>query len=241
MQKSQDQKYWEKIGKTYSAFWRSKAKQEINKKELEFINKYLQKTKGKYILDIGIGTGRIIENYLSNTHIQAEKIYGVDWAKSMVHFCRNKFKNEERVQGIEFYNISEDQLPFCKEFDFISAIRVLKYNSNWPEIIGKIIKGLNKGGIFIFTIPNRNAFLRFTTPETSIHSTAVEEIENIIKLYKGDILQITSFMKLPDICYDLSENKFYIKAILLFEQFLEIIFGDVFWGRNFFIAVRKNR
>ncbi|MDP3758691.1 MAG: hypothetical protein Q8Q86_03150, partial [Candidatus Daviesbacteria bacterium] len=64
MQKGQDQKHWEQIGHSYNAFWKSKAKQELSKKELDFINKHLKKTKSQYILDIGVGSGRIIENYL---------------------------------------------------------------------------------------------------------------------------------------------------------------------------------
>ena len=56
MQKVKDQNHWEQIGKTYNAFWRSKAKQELSKKELGFINKYLKKTKSQYILDIGVGS-----------------------------------------------------------------------------------------------------------------------------------------------------------------------------------------
>lgn len=59
-------------------------------------------------------------------------------------------------------NISKDKLPFKRNFDFISAVRVLKYNKNWQEIIGKIINHLHNEGIFVFTMPNKNSLLRFT-------------------------------------------------------------------------------
>lgn len=238
MQNRQDQKHWEKIGKSYTAFWKSKAKQELNKKELVFINKYLNETKSQYLLDIGVGVGRIIENYLAN--FKVKEIYGIDWASSMVNFCRYKFKNEKRVRKIVVCNISKERFPFEKRFDFISAIRVLKYNKNWQEIVGKSIKSLNSGGIFLFTMPNRNSFLRFTKPETSIYSTTKKELEKVIQEQNGEVVQITSFMKLPDVLYDISDNKFYVSMLLQFEKFLKKILGDTLLSRIFFIAVHPS-
>lgn len=235
MQNGEDQEYWDKIGKSYTTFWKSKAKQEINKKELAFINKYLRKTQGQSILDIGVGSGRIIENYLSNSTVQG--IYGIDWAKSMVKFCRNKFKADKRVKRLVVCNISKEKFPFKGNFDFISAIRVLKYNKNWRGIVRKIINKLGKQDIFVFTIPNRNAFLRFTNSETAIYNATKDEIESFIKTQKGKILQITTLAKLPDVIYDISDNRFYVQAILLLEGLLRKLFGDIFLGREFFVAV----
>lgn len=239
MRSKQDQKHWEKIGKAYKAFWESEAKQELNKKELLFINQYLKKTRGRYILDIGVGTGRIIENYLTDSKIKG--IWGIDWADSMVNFCRSKFKNEKKVQRIVVCNISKEQFPFKRKFDFISAIRVLKYNQNWQEIIGKSINSLSNSSIFVFTMPNRNSFLRFTKPETSIYSTTRKGLEKAVQEQNGEIVQMTSFMKLPDVFYDLSNNKLYTIILGLFEQVLHKILGDTFLSRIFFAAVRKNR
>lgn len=237
MQKGQDQKHWENIGKAYNAFWKSKAKQELSKKELGFINQYLKKTKGQHILDIGVGSGRIIENYLANS--KAKGIWGIDWAGSMVNFCRNKFEKQKKVQKIVVCNISEEQFPFKNKFDFISAIRVLKYNQNWQEVIGKAISSLSSHGIFVFTMPNKNSFLRFSKPETSIYSTTKRGLEKVIQEQNGGIIQITSFMKLPDVFYDISNNKFYVSVLLWFEQILKTISGDTFLSRIFFIAVKK--
>lgn len=239
MLKKQTQKHWEKVGGNYSKFWQSKAKYEINKKELDFINKYLQQTKSQHILDIGIGSGRIVENYLKQPRVK--KINGVDWAKSMVDFCREKFKKNKRVGRIMVCDISREKIPFNRKFDFISAIRVLKYNKNWPKIIGKIIRILDKDGAFIFTMPNKNAFLRFTAPETSIYSASKKEIEQAVLREGGEVLVAASFTKLPDVFYDVISSRYYIKAILLLEEFLRKVFGDIFLGREFFIAVCKRK
>lgn len=237
MQKNVDQKHWEKIGKAYAVFWESKAKQEMSKFEMHFINRYLRQTESKFILDIGIGSGRIIENYLTDPAVKA--IYGIDWAKSMVDYCRNKFRNDKRIKSLIAYDISRGRMPLKMEFDFISAIRVLKYNKNWQEIIGKIFSILGKKGIFIFTIPNKGALLRFTSPETAIYSTTKHEVEGVIKSFGGEILKITTFARLPDVFYDFSSNIFYVRMILLFELLLRKFFGEIFLGREFFVVVRK--
>ncbi len=237
MQKGHDKKYWEQIGNSYTAFWKSKAKQELSKKELGFINKNLEKTKSRYILDIRVGSGRIIENYLAGSKVKG--IWGIDWAGSMVSFCRNKFKNNKRVQKIAVCNISKERLPYERKFDFISAIRVLKYNKNWKEIVGRIIGGLDDNGIFVFTMPNKNSFLRFTKPETSIYSTTKKGLEKVIQEQSGEVIQITSFMKLPDVLYDISDKKLYVSTLLWFEQILKIILRDTLLSRIFFVAAKK--
>ncbi len=238
MQNAQDQKHWEQIGNSYNAFWKSRAKQELSKKELGFINKYLKQTKSQYILDIGVGSGRIIENFLADSKVKG--IWGIDWANSMVNFCNNKFENNKKVQKLAVCNISKDNLPFTRKFDFISAIRVLKYNQNWQEVIGKTINSLSSNGIFVFTMPNKNSFLRFSTPETLIYNTTKSELEKVIQKQNGEIIQTTSFMKLPDVFYDISDNKLYVNILLRFEQVLKIILGDTFFSRIFFIAVRRH-
>lgn len=238
MQKNKDRRHWEKIACSYGAFWKSRAKQELSKKELNFINKFLAKTKGNYVLDIGVGSGRIIQNYLAQPF--AKEIYGADWAKSMVEFCRNRFRGDKRVKKIEVCDISKEKVFFGKKFDFISAIRILKYNSNWQKIVGRYIKSLAEGGIFVFTMPNKNSFLRFTLPETSIYSTTERTLEKVIQREKGEIIEITSFMKLPDVFYDISDNRFYVKILLWFEQILKKILGENFLSRIFFVAVRSS-
>ncbi len=237
MQNRHDQSHWEKIGKNYSLFWGSKAKQELHKKELGFINKYLNKTKCYHVFDIGIGSGRIIENYLANPKVK--NIYGTDWAGSMVSFCASKFKSDAKVRRIAVHNISRGPLPFERRFDFVSAIRVLKYNKNWKEIIGRIINSLSSNGIFVFTIPNQNSFLRFTQPETSIYRATKQEVEKAIERQGGEMIEITSFMKLPDVLYDFSNNKLYVKSLLWCEKILNKLLGNIFLGRIFFVAIKR--
>lgn len=231
------QQHWNKIGNGYDVFWQSNGKKIINEKELSFINTHLQKVEARRCFDIGIGTGRVIMNYLNNLCIQ--EIYGIDMADSMVEACRNKFNNEKRVKGIEVCDISKENIPFLKKYDFISAIRVLKYNRNWKEIIQKISNQLEKNGIFVFSVVNKRAFSRFTRPETPIFSTTKKEIELLCRKWGLEPIAITSFVKLPDVLYDVSNNKFYVKSLLAMENLLKMFLGDKLFGREFFISARK--
>lgn len=230
-------KHWDQIGKGYDVFWQSKGKKIISEKEMLFINKYLHKIKARRLLDIGVGTGRIIENCLNNSC--AQEIHGIDVADSMVKFCRDKFSNEKRIKDIEVCNISKENIPFPEKYDFVSAVRVLKYNHNWIEIIQKISNQLEKNGVFVFSVVNKRAFLRFTRPETPIFTTTKKEIELLCKKLNLKLLAITSFSKLPDIFYDISNNKFYIGFLLTIENLLKMLLGDKLLGREFFISVSK--
>lgn len=229
--------YWDKIGCGYSLFWQCNAKQKINKKELNFINKYLQMTNKRYVLDIGIGTGRIIDNYLRIS--KSQNIYGIDIAKSMVKHCQYKYKNEKRVKCLKVCNIAKKSVPLKRKFDFISVVRVLKYNKNWRNILGKIILSLNRKGVLVFTIPNTFAIRRFTISETPMYTTTQSEIEKLCKKLHLEILELITLSRLPDIFYDISNNKIYIKILLFSEKALQKLLGTTAFGKIFFVAVRR--
>lgn len=231
------QRHWDKIGRGYDVFWQSEGKKIISEKELSFINTCLRKAKAVRLLDIGIGTGRIITGYLNDPCVQ--EIYGIDIADSMVKFCRAKFSNEKRVKGIDVCNISKADIPFTGKYDFISAIRVLKYNCNWREIIQKTSKRLERNGIFVFTIANKRAFSRFTRPETPVFSATKKEIELLCRESNLELTAIRGFSKLPDMFYDLSNNKFFVKSLLAMESLLGKFLGDKLFERELFISAVK--
>ncbi|KKU88077.1 MAG: hypothetical protein UY16_C0014G0037, partial [Candidatus Gottesmanbacteria bacterium GW2011_GWA2_47_9] len=208
MSPNRDKMHWENVGKGYGEFWKSTVKQELSTKELDFINRYLQKTQAKRVLDIGIGSGRIIVNYAQSTTVQ--RIDGIDWAQSMVDHCQKMFANEKRVKRLVVCDVSRSSIPFATSYDFITAIRVFKYNKNWPEIIRKIMQSVSTDGVFVFSIPNRQSVIRLGKPETYIYATTQEEIEAVVQANGAKILEITTFSRLPDVIYDLSNHALYI-------------------------------
>jgi len=238
---------WNNIGIEYDKIWKGRARKEMEKKELNFINEYINKDSRK-VIDIGIGCGRILGNYVSNDLIN--EIYGIDIAEKMVEICKKKFKNDDKIKSIGICDISKDNIPYHTEFDFISAIRVLKYNRNWKEIIEKISNQLSPNGIFVFTMPNKYSINNFSAcfnkfilknNNYDICRTSGKEIQRVCKGLNLKLIKIISFSKIPDIFYDFSDNYIYVKLLMLSENILERIFGRVFLGRQLFICVKNTK
>jgi len=148
--------YWNNWGNAYSDVWQNEAKQELSRKEMNFISKYIAKQSPKKILDVGVGNGRILENILAHAEETAE-VYGIDVSEKMVNICRDKFSTVPAVKCIEVCDISQGNICFDKNFDLITVIRVLKYNKNWMDILERIYEKLNEGGICIFSMPNNHS------------------------------------------------------------------------------------
>ncbi|MDD4353354.1 MAG: methyltransferase domain-containing protein [Candidatus Nanoarchaeia archaeon] len=234
--KEKNEIHWENLGKDYSNSWLTPSKQMMSQKESKFIAKYANLARPKYSLDIGVGNGRILENHINNN---IPNIYGMDISKNMVEICLEKFKDKSNIKNIKVCDISKEKIPFQNNFDFVSAIRVLKYNKNWKEILERIISKLNKEGIFVFTMLNKKSLNIFGKYNIEYYRTDYNEITKIIKRKGMELLEIRTFTRIPDVFYDLSKSYCYGKFLMGVETFLEIFFGKIFLGRIFFIAVRK--
>lgn len=239
MKNNTNKDHWDELASNYSKVWKGYGKNEMNKREMSFIVKYLKKSNQNLLLDLGIGNGRILEILLENTKKNSE-IFGLDISSKMVAICKEKFKNIQKIKELKTCDIANETVPFDKNFDFITAIRVLKYNENWREIIKKIYKVLNHNGIFVFTMLNNrsiNKFFRYTIP---LYRTNIKELSKVLVESGFETLEIRSFTKLPDLFYNNSKNNFSAELVIFFEKLLEVIFGKTFLGRILFIAVKKN-
>ena len=56
----------------------------------------------------------------------------------MVKICQKKFRGNKKIKEISVSDLSVEKLPFKDNFDFVTMVRVLKYNKNWPKMIEKI-------------------------------------------------------------------------------------------------------
>lgn len=232
--------YWEKIGDSYNSVWKGDAREMMSKKEMGFITKYLNKIKPKKVLDIGFGTGRILETHCQSLQKGAE-IYGVDISPKMVELCRRRFKNEKRIKLLKAGNIDLVLNGFSGKFDFITAIRVIKYNRNWREILNDLYKKLAPGGILIFTMPNRFSINRWAKTTFPIERSTEGELSKLLNKIGFEILEITGFSRLPDIFYDLrlKNNMYYVSLLDKVEKILGLIFGMTLFNRGLFLATKK--
>jgi SAM-dependent methyltransferase len=202
------------------------------------VNRQLLRTRGDRILDVGMGTGRILDNYVRSTDGPA--IYGVDFAPEMVTVCRRRFAHEERVKGLAVCDVSREDVPFDGAFDFISAIRSIKYNENWRSIIEKLLGRLSRDGVLVFTMPNVYSLSRFSRQgELLWHKTSQAEIESLCKKLEVRLLDIAGFTRLPARLYTASRWPPYCRLLLSFEQLMESLLGRTLLVRELFVAVAR--
>lgn len=239
MENNTNKQHWDKMGIEYGNVWVNNPKKYMHFKEMEFVNSFLSRENTKKILDIGVGNGRILENYLKNMESGEIEIYGIDISNEMIRICKEEFGKNKKIKKIAVCNFSEENIPFDSKFDFISAIRVLKYNKNWKEMVKKIGDLLNDEGVAIFTMPNKfslNIFGRYSIP---FYRTSKKEIIKICRENNLKLMDIQSFTRIPDVFYNLSNNKIYSGFIISLEKLLSKLFGKIFLGRILFIAVKK--
>jgi SAM-dependent methyltransferase len=233
-----NQEYWDRYNIKYEDNWKGQARQALSQRELSFIDKYLPLRNLRSVLDIGVGTGRILEYYLSVLP-PTVKLSGIDIADQMVQICKDKFRNNNQIKELKVCNLSEQENCLNDTYDLISAIRVLKYNKDWQHIINITTALLNSGGIFVFTMPNKNSLSRFANYGTPIHLTTVKDLRHFFQNPHYEILEIRSFSKLPHFLYVNANSRIGSGILILTEKALEILLGKVFLGKIFFIAVKR--
>jgi 2-polyprenyl-3-methyl-5-hydroxy-6-metoxy-1,4-benzoquinol methylase len=243
MKSSINKTYWNQYGKDYSRVWESKAKSELLSKELNFITSYLKSIKAITILDIGVGNGRILTRLNKESEKNAQ-IYGIDISDEMVRICKDLFKDKKKIKQIKVCDVSREDISINTTFDFVTTIRVLKYNKNWREIIKKIYKKLNKRGVFIFTMPNIKSVSRlhkdkFSNGELEIQYTDIQELYQVLQSIGFQVLEIRSLSRIPNFFYDLHNSDSYVKTILGIESLLDKTLGTTNFGRELFIACQK--
>lgn len=243
MYSTENKKFWNDCNTAYSQVWETKGRQAMSAKELNFIAQHLKRQQPKMILDIGIGNGRILQHLLANSPAESA-IFGLDTSEQMVNICRSRFAKEPKIKQLATCDPAQQDICFPEKFDFATSIRVLKYNQNWPDMIQKVYNQLNPGGLYIFTMPNRisiSGFSRdkFSKEQIPILYTSKSELKGILAKTGFKLIEFCAFSKLPNFLYHLSENKFYLKGLLLAEKTLDNLLGKSLFGRELFIVCQK--
>ena len=88
----------------------------------------------KKILDLGCGSGELIELLLDN----ANKVYGVDVSKHYVEICKKKFSKKSNVKIKHYLNNYNNLLSLNCNFDLIFCNSVIQYFSSTNEIVNLV-------------------------------------------------------------------------------------------------------
>lgn len=111
---------------------------------------------GKKILDIGCGTGLLVEFLLEN-QIPFEKYVGIDISKELIAIAKKKFKTKKNIKFILSDATNFDYSKIDPDFDTVVSFTAL-HNMNNIEFLNQI----NNKGIFILTLLKKSKkFLQY--------------------------------------------------------------------------------
>lgn len=231
--------YWEKIGHKYAQTWQVGGRKYVSLLEQEFVENILKDfpKNNLKVLDLGCGTGRILAVLERSEKINS--LYGLDFSQPMLDYCQKRFRKSKRVEEFILSDISK-KLPFKNDyFDLITSIRVIKYNHNWPQILNECYRILQKGGILIFEMPNKNSVNRLAQYEVSICSTTEEQLRSILTKIGFKILTVAGGPALPGFIYDNVKSKSIAALILKTERVFKYFLGETLFARFIYVACQK--
>lgn len=236
----QNKKHWNNLSVNYSNAWKSKAREKLSEKELNFILKALDKKQQRYFLDVGVGTGRIMDLLIKNTDNNAE-LFGIDISEKMIEITRERFKKNRKIKNFTVVDVSSGKIPYKNKFDMITAIRVVKYSKNWQTSIRNLSNTLSPNGKLIFTMLNKRSINILGKSGILFYRTTVEELRRILQRENLKIIRMEGFSRLPDVLYFISENAIYIHILIFVENLLDKILGNIIFQKEIFIEARKNQ
>lgn len=133
-------------------------------KKLDFLDEFEQgmiwkmlgDIKGKKVLDIGCGTGRLMRKLLDKKAF----VVGADISPGMLKIAKKKFREAEFVEA------DIENLPFKEShFDMVIASFVIVHLKDLRKAFDEVYRVLKPGGIFIATNINQRKAPKLKTPE----------------------------------------------------------------------------
>lgn len=134
----------------------------VNLDEMRILEGWLANIhiKNKIVLDLGTGTGRIVDTLLKQ---EPKKIYALDQSKAMLDYLTQIFKTQIEKQTVETINSSSDDISLkSNSLDLVTAFHLFKHLPNITPTVTQIRKVLKPGGYFIFDILNQKSLVRFS-------------------------------------------------------------------------------
>jgi len=119
-------------------------------------NKFLEKSKGKRVLDAGCGSG-FSASVLFGEELNHMNYLGVDLSDS-IHTARKRFQ-ELGLDG-DFLQESIINMKLSREFDIIFCEGVLHHTSNPLQSLRNLVSHLDKNGLIMFYVYRKKAPVR---------------------------------------------------------------------------------
>ncbi len=127
-----------------------------HQRQLKVLRNMVEDWKGKKVLEIGCGTGRITEALVS----WGANVTATDISQEMIDVAKTRFTDPHNIIQPEFQLLSifEKNLDFSA-FDSIIMINVLGRLSEPEVAINNIAASMSDGSTFIFSFPNLSSVL----------------------------------------------------------------------------------
>lgn len=183
---------WENLAHKYNSLWVQKYSLGPTRREvLKIILPLLKENNKLRILDIGCGTGQLV-NEISKSYEDVNYL-GIDVASNMISEAKsNNIKNKNikfKTCGIEKFNIKD-------KFDIIICTHAFPYFPNKEEILKKMYKMCNKNANVIIVNSSTNSlkdliinfFLKATTSKAKYLS--IKEMKRLFKIVKFKVCDI---------------------------------------------------
>ena len=152
-----------------SHWWFNAKRQYIN----IVLKKFFKNKSGLKILDVGCGTGAVIE-YL---RLKNQQAIGVDASDIAIDYCRQKNLPVEKSEA--------HKTKFSGEtFDVVLALDLLEHLENPEEAIKEMKRILKQGGLLIATVP-AHQFL-WSYHDVSLYHKKRYNKESLASLFKGE-------------------------------------------------------
>jgi SAM-dependent methyltransferase len=156
----------------------------------------------------------------------------------MVRTCRERFAATDRVAGFAVADLAAP-LPFAVQFDVITAIRVLKYDAGWRDVVARFAAQLCPGGVVIFSMPNARSLNRFSRPYgVPWHSTTYGELLEVCRTNSLEPLDARGATRLPYGLYERA-NGALGTTLRTGDAVLDRLLGPIVGVREIFIAARR--
>ncbi|MDQ1097554.1 MULTISPECIES: class I SAM-dependent DNA methyltransferase [Chryseobacterium] len=183
--------------------------QYIDRQERNFLTDFFKDRKYSKVLDLGCGTGRLL-NFAT---------HGTDFSEEMLHIARQKYPHKKLEKG----EISK--IPFTDEFDCIFCLHVIMHQNKkeTEAFLDECYSKLNKKGTLIFDYPTKkrrkvvssqedwHAENRFTPKEISKLSEKRWKIKNTIGILLFPIHRIPNGLRKHFLPLDILLCKTFLK------------------------------
>lgn len=127
------------VDKDIDGFWGSEnlLKDIVSPFNLEYI-------RNKKVMDVGVGSGRIINNLIK---FNPQKVVGIEPSTAI-----NVAKKNINSPIVELLNLKAQNINFNNEFDYVFSLGVIHHIPEYKEAIKKIYNSLKRDGKFIIWV-----------------------------------------------------------------------------------------